>query len=596
MLLLCRFVNFRDKFLKGKDEKSLKIRVISAFLVLVLVFVLLPLPVQTSALAVTVPEIEEQIRTYYKRSLSASGRKNFNGYCGTLVGWQLYYLGIETKAVARHGKDHFDAYEDETHSSGGYGVETYSAADKYTLRTALSAITKDGTENAYNLMVGFQKTSTSAGSIYGHALVVHAIIDGRVYFVECYDAYIGGKTFEEGQAVSCTIEEFCAYYERWTVFEGIAYFGIKTYADLCKAYPCHMEAMVLKDTLIYDEPGDDGVNQPQADRSAVSGQWLEITGLYKTPHGKFWYKVNTSGKAGFVEAEELLPKEISVTDIAMTKLKVPTNIRKGKSFVVEGTVSAGLTQMNSVTVTAGAGDVLYVGTGKASGGSVKLSTSSINNKLLFRKMPIGSYDLKIEAEVTNYVVENGEAVAKTETVTLYQSQFQVVSSIDQYCTVKFNGNGGVPLIDQTVVEKQLAVGELPTAMRSGYAFAGWALDKEGTKPVDANTVFTASTTLYAQWVTGHTGEGGWHHTENGSHYCDGETAAEGWFEFEGLYFYQYPDGTLATGWAWIDNCLRYFNSAGALVTQLEGEDGRVYCMNEEDGLLGWSIQPEEETQ
>jgi hypothetical protein len=43
------------------------------------------------------------------------------------------------------------------------------------------------------MVVGFQKTNTAAGSIYGHALVVHAILDGIVYFVECYDSAVGGR-------------------------------------------------------------------------------------------------------------------------------------------------------------------------------------------------------------------------------------------------------------------------------------------------------------------------------------------------------------------------------------------------------------------
>ena len=573
----------------------MKIRVISVFLVLVFLFLLMPIPMQTSAAALTEQEMEEQIRTIFRRSQNASGRKSFNGYCGTLVSWQLYYLGIEQTSRLRDGKDHFDVYRGQTTTSGGYHVETY-AAPQYNLRTALDAITNGGKENAYNLLVGFHKTNTAAGKIYGHALIIHAILDGRVYFVECFDASVSGRHWPEGQAISCTIEEFCQYYSRWTVFEGVAHFGVKTYAELCREYPCNMEAMALKDTVLYEEPGDPGVNDPQVSGNVISGQWLQITGLYETPNGKYWYWVDCGDRTGYVVAEDLSAEKVSVSDVSIAKLRVPTNIHKGYSFVVQGTVSTDLSRLDSVTVTVNSGDNSYGGTAPATDGQVQLNHSNINKNLPFRKMPVGNYTLTIQADLTNYVLENGEAAAKSATVTLYQSQFQVVNDWNKYCIVKFDGNGGVAQMDQLVVAKETAIGDLPTALKSGYAFAGWALDEAGTEPVDENAAFTGDTTLYAQWNVGHAGEGGWHHTENGSHYCDGQTAAEGWFEYEGLYFYQYADGTLATGWAWIDGGLRYFNAAGALVTQLQGADGRVYCLTQGEGLLGWSIQSGEETQ
>ena len=573
----------------------MKIRVISMLLVLVFLFLLMPIPVQTTAAALTGQEMEEQIRSIYRRSLSATGRRSFNGYCGTMVSWELYYLGIEQTARPRNGNDHYDAYRGRYTTTGGYQIEHYPAP-QYTLRTALNAITNDGTKDAYNLLVGFQKTNTAAGAKYGHAVMIHAVLDGKVYFVECFDSSFGGQFRPEGETIVCTIDEFCRYYEHWTQFEGVAYFGVKNYAQLCRKYPCHMEALVVKDTAIYEEPCDPGVNDPQAAGNAISGQWLEITGLYQTPNGKYWYGVDCGDRTGYVEAENLSAEKVSVSDVSIAKLRVPTNIHQGYSFVVQGTVSAELTQLDSVNVTAHSNTEGYGGTANANYGQVQLSDPAIDGCLPFRTMAAGTYTLTIRANLTNYVLENGEAVAKPATVTLYQSQFQIVTDWNSYCKIKFDGNGGVSQLDQLVVATETAVGKLPTALRSGYAFAGWALDAAGTEPVDENAVFSGDATLYAQWTEGHTGEGGWHHTENGSHYCDGETVTEGWFEYEGLYFYQYADGTLATGWAWIDGGLRYFNAAGALVTQLRGEDGRVYCQNQSEGLLGWSIQSGEETQ
>ena len=573
----------------------MKIRVISALLAIVLAIALIPAPARVDAAALTATEIQQQIRSAYLRSLSASGRETFNGYCGTLVSWQMFCLGIDRKIYACDGKNQFDLYSGMEMTTGGYRVTSYPASE-YTLKEALNAITNNGTIDVYNMVVGFEKTNTAAGSIYGHALMVHAILDGIVYFVECYDSAVAGRYWAEGQPISCTIDQFCEYYNRWTVFDGIAYFGLKTYADMCEEYACNMQAMVTENATVYDEPGDPGIYDASADMSVIAGQWLHVTGLYKTPYGKYWYRVTYGDQIGYVEAEKLAMESVCAKDLTIASLRVPANLHQGYSFVVRGTVSGEVSQVESVSVTVCSedGQTQYSGTAQPKNGKTALNSSGINNALPFRKMPAGTYDLIIEAVVTIHVLEDGEVVTKTETVQLHRSQFQIVTDWGKYYTVSFNGNGGDALIDQTTVAKGSSVGALPTAQRSGYAFAGWSLDAEGTQSASAETVISANTTLYAQWTAGHAGEEGWQHTESGSHYCGGENAVAGWVTFEDLYFYQYADGTLATGWAWIDGGLRYFNAAGVLITQLQGADGQVYCLNTEGkGVLGWNIQTDE---
>jgi len=570
-----------------------KIRVISMLLAIVLVLVMLPAPVSVDAAAPTVTEIQKQIRTMYLKSLSASGRQNFNGYCGTLVSWQMFCMGIDRKIYAADGKDQFDQYSKMERTTGGYRVTSYPAS-KYTLKEALNAITNNGTVDAYNMVVGFEKTNTAAGSIYGHALVVHAILDGIVYFVECYDSAVGGRYWPEGQPISCTIDQFCTYYDRWTVFDGIAYFGLKTYAEMCEEYACNMQAMVTENTTVYDEPGDPGIHDANAAMSVIAGQWLHVTGLYKTPYGKHYYRVTFGEEIGYVEAEKLTMESLCAKDLTIKSLRVPVNVHKGYGFVVQGSVTGDVSQIESVSVTVRSedGQIQHSGSAQPKNGKTTLNSSTINNALPFRKLPEGNYELSIDATVTIHVLEEGVITAKTDTVQLHSSRFKVVTDWGKYYCVNFNGNGGEALIDQIGVAKGSAVGTLPTAKRSGYAFAGWALDAAGAKPVTEETVINANTTVYAQWTEGHAGEEGWQHTDGGSHYCGGESAVEGWVTFDDLHFYQYADGTLATGWAWIDNGLRYFNAAGVLITQLQGADGKVYCLDT-DGVLGWSIQTEE---
>ena len=552
---------------------------------------LLLIPAPANAVAVTPSEIVQQIRTTYRRSLSGSGMKNFNGYCGTLVSWQAYCLGIDKRVDLCDGNEQFDRYRYLDKSTGGYSVQKYPAT-KYTLTEAMNAITHNGTQDAYNMIVGFQKTNTVAGQKYGHAVFVHAVIDGIVYFVECFNANVGGKYFPEGEPIYCTIEEFCKYYDRWTVFEGIAYFGLKTYADVCTRYPSSMKAMAVADDYIYEEPADPGIHDAEQVAKLYSGQWLTVTGLLKTPNGKFWYEVEIDGYLRYVEAQLLTMGSVDTSVLTLSSLSAPAALRKGNGFTMGGTVSTVNSTIRTVQVAVYAADndqePVFGATMDVNGKSASLNKSQFNNALTFRKLAAGEYTLHLTVELEIYVLEDGAPVIRTEMVNLWDGRFLVKTDSSTYPVVKFDGNGGTTELDQMVVSKNATVGSLPVAVRSGYAFAGWSLDKAGTKPVAPETIITKNTTLYAQWVPGHSGEGGWQETEDGWHYCAGDHPVEGWITFGDLQFYQYSDGTLAKGWVLIDQNLRYFNAAGALITRLEGASGSSFdAQTDGTGTLGW---------
>lgn len=68
-------------------------------------------------------------------------------------------------------------------------------------------------------------------------------------------------------------------------------------------------------------------------------------------------------------------------------------------------------------------------------------------------------------------------------------------------TITFNANGGIvtPVSAETKADKTLAF--LPTPTRSGYTFNGWFTAASGGTQVMKDTVFTANTTIYAQWTS-----------------------------------------------------------------------------------------------
>lgn len=202
----------------------MKKRVFAIALILVLLLSVLPFPASAEKSA---QEIITQIRNTYQACLRNAGISSFNGLCGSYVARQIEALGITTTCVGGDGKDQYNNHASLSTTSGGYPVAAYPASS-YSLLAALNAITANGTRNAYNMMVGFEKGSNSSnGLTYGHSMFIHAIIDGTVYFSESFGTSAGTGTYHsEGDPISLSISSFCSWYTGWTVqYEGVIHFG-----------------------------------------------------------------------------------------------------------------------------------------------------------------------------------------------------------------------------------------------------------------------------------------------------------------------------------------------------------------------------------
>ena len=227
-------------------KKNLRILSL-ALAILLMATAVTPPPVDAAALDSA--QIKTQIKNTYKKVARFFGRNSMDGYCGAYVSGQLYMMGINKDLIGGDGKDQYDTFKNLTFTSGGYRVKAYPAS-AYDLKTALNTITKNGTQNAYNILVGFQKTRSSAGQRYGHATVIHAILDGKVYFSESYDMGYKGKSYREGTPVVLSINDFAAYYAATTTqLDGVIHFGLKTYAESCTFYSASNHA--------YYRPGDE---------------------------------------------------------------------------------------------------------------------------------------------------------------------------------------------------------------------------------------------------------------------------------------------------------------------------------------------------
>lgn len=70
-------------------------------------------------------------------------------------------------------------------------------------------------------------------------------------------------------------------------------------------------------------------------------------------------------------------------------------------------------------------------------------------------------------------------------------------------TVNFEVNGGEPIEALVLDGNQILSGQLPTPVKTGYAFAGWFYDAEFTSAFDIQAILLGETTLYAKWTINH---------------------------------------------------------------------------------------------
>ncbi len=549
-----------------------------------------PLPQKAAASESEVSEIREQITSTYKSAKKLAGRNSFSGYCATLVNWQLYLLGINSEKIGNNGNQEYDYYSALSHSSGGYRIDAYSAS-RYSLKDALNAATRNGTKNAYNMIVCFQSTRNSlAGRLYGHAFLIHAVIDGVVYFSESSSLSVGGTYFPAGSAVSCTIDELCSFYSTWGSYEGLICFGRKTYADECDYYASNLYVGIVESAPLYSSPCTDELDSRSQYRAEIAaGERVHVTGLYQNTEGEYWYELSDS-YSGFIPADRTQLICTEYGDVVASDLVAPHNLRAGNRFGLKGTITSDYNRLYTVraqicNVNDTDTELLYSTTAVVDSTEYALSGSSLSNNLPFRKLEKGTYLYKLAAVVGNYYYANGAMQLEWKTISLWTSQFEVVSSRGGTCTISFDANGGTTELNQIEVASGEVLGTLPVPQRDGYSFIGWFTQDE--QIVSQYAVVTEDLALHAQWELA-ADANGWYPSEGTWYYFRDGAIVEGFVEVKGVYYYIGADGTPVTGWRVIDGERYYFDENGVMKTGLVEVNGVQYLLNE-NGLAasGW---------
>lgn len=152
-------------------------------------------------------EIIAQISNTYASAKSLSGRSKFQGWCGTYIVYQLRAMGISGSAdsdITGNGNQMYNCIKAGT-TSAGY------TKTKYVGNNCLNDIVNAcNGQNVYNIVVSWthQYGYTAQNPGAGHVTLIHAIIDGTVYYSESYTS--GGKP--EGTPLSCSLTDFYKNY------------------------------------------------------------------------------------------------------------------------------------------------------------------------------------------------------------------------------------------------------------------------------------------------------------------------------------------------------------------------------------------------
>lgn len=186
---------------------------------------------------------------------------------------------------------------------------------------------------------------------------------------------------------------------------------------------------------------------------------------------------------------------------------LPTPTRADYTFAGWWTAATGGTQIASSTIVTQTSDhVIYAHwtlvpvtstlVFNAAGGTVSPDSMQITSGTAYGTLPTptraGCTFAGWYTEMSGGSLVTSSTVAGTDDVVVY-ARWSVSA-----CVVIFDGNGGTPSEASRSYLTGFAYGSLPSAARSGRAFAGWWTESDGGTRVTAATAASAGT-LYAHW-------------------------------------------------------------------------------------------------
>ncbi|MBR4864381.1 MAG: hypothetical protein IKU07_07385 [Oscillospiraceae bacterium] len=484
--------------------------------------------------------VKQEVSRIYAKCLESAGKESFAGFCGLMTSLQLWHLGVNRELTATHnGNEQFDAYKDVAVTSGGYHVTAYPA-EMFTLEQALAAITQNGTRDADNILVGFESTNTEAGSVYGHALVIHTIMDGTVYYVENYYTSLAGP---EGSVIACSIDQFVRFYQDWTVLEGVIHFGDRRYSDSCQAFGTDLYVRTRFGSTLRSQPSLIGENDCRRIRTLAAGELLHATAVYMNKDGEMFYYIDEGHYSGYVAAKAVSISRMNLEALSARDISIPETMKPGEDPKLGGIATAydcSISTMSAI-VTDDMDNTVLEAELDTTGSTCNFS--SLNEQLDLSQLAEGSYTVSLYATAA-CVTARGNGL-----VTMYSRQLM--------------GSGA------------LQVGEAVTARRSA--------------PQEAEETFPNGWSVKS---------GVWYYYKNGKpctgwftylgveYYLNSDgSVSTGWAEIDGFRRYFSPTGAVCTGWVTAPDGIHHWLPDGTEAMGKQVIEGKLYFFDQEGILI-----------
>ncbi len=503
----------------------------------------------------------KQITSIHSRSLALTEKESLSGFCGLQVSYELYLLGINSTLLTYDGNKHYDTYSVMDRTSGGHRVKAYPAQE-YSMEQALLDISRNGTRDVYNIMVGFEKTNTEAGQTFGHVCMIHAILDGKVYFVEGFATSFGTQ---EGEPIIVSIPEFVSYWDNWTQYEGIVYFGQK---DPLQAYP-HADTELFIQTEqalpLVDMPLEE---VPQVLRTVPPGERLKATAIYDCD-GSFYYEIDDDGAVCYLSCEHTIPLTYSADSLVLEDVQLPDALECGSGFTVKGKILSPDEDPMGIQLTvkdAEGTPVLTFGDIRP-GQKYELNRWTVQKGMDLSELPQGCYTYEISVLLKRARLSQGQLLEQTYTHCLARASFTVGQA------------------SRTAVAAQTP--ENGWSLQDGK----WLCYQKGT----ARTGWYSENGIRYFFLADGTAATGW--TElDGQHFYFSCTGAmrTGWMKTAAGRIYLLPTGENATGWQTLDEGRFYFDDLGLCKQSTWILDGELLYYLKEDGQMavGWVDLPQ----
>ena len=538
-------------------------RVLAWVLCFILVLSLLPVAAFGAKKEQTKEDIlRKKTAVCYARSLNASGRTSFEGYCGLMSSYQMWVEDINDWCVINDGKDQFDYYAQLDITSGGYQVRPYYASD-YSLEEALNEVCRYGTKDVYNILVGFQSTDTEAGALYGHSVFINGIIDGNVYFTEQYESrFVSYKP--EGQPIICPIARFAEHYDNYAAFEGLVWFGDGKYADSCESQGTNLLTTARFDTTLRSEPCVVGQNECWVLRSISGGERLRATAVVKNKAGDYFYQVQDGDLTGYIAAAALFVEKTDPLDLELKDEKLPGVVSGAYNAGIDGSVIArhgGIAKLGAVVTDSLGKQVRHV-TAEVTGYRAELAL--LNQQLALDNLEPGHYKLELYAQNVVPAVVGGKEITLSGKL-LLRSKVVQVGGIMHVAKAQPQLRRQVPQPDAGWVQME----------------DGWHYLREGESLTGWQTVYGVRYYFDADGAA----VTGWQEVDGVTRYFS-ETGAmcTGWLHIGDEVYFRNPDGSAYTGWLEFAGKLHCFNDDGVMITNKRvKKDGVVYIIDR-DGV------------